>query len=111
MYSRTRRRVVVLVTAVLALALTACGAGGLGDDRPSKDEVREGYAATLAGPSGSLPGGSSNSVVTCVVDGIYDMVSTETLETLAAGSDAYPSEDISTMLSVTAECTKDASGS
>ena len=71
--------------AVLASVAIAFGAGGCGG-KPSKDAVKAGIIKMIKEKGGSTYAeGVLNDYVSCVVDGSYDKVSSDTLQKLADG--------------------------
>lgn len=54
-------------------------------DKPSKDEVVEGYSGIVKEMMSSLPDDAVDQATTCIVDEIYDDASVQTLQALADG--------------------------
>ena len=72
----------VAVLASVAIAFGAVGCGG----KPSKDAVKAGIIKMIKEKGGSTYAeGVLNDYVSCVVDGSYDKVSSDTLQKLADG--------------------------
>lgn len=93
---RTATKTRSIYAAGLALALpfglAACG----GDEKPSKDEVRDGVAVMLDQQLSAMGvtadqieaaglGPALDDYYSCVVDGVYDDVSADTLQKIADG--------------------------
>ncbi len=81
-------------------------------DKPSKEEVVEGYTAFVAEiAGGQLPEGSLDGMVTCIIDGVYDDISAESLQALADGNAAgVAPEDGQTLTEATTTCLQESTG-
>ena len=81
-------------------------------DKPSKDEVVDGYTAFVADiAGGQLPEGTLDGIVTCIVDGIYDDMSADSLQALADGdATGVAAEDGTILTTATTTCLQESSG-
>ena len=65
-----------LLALTMALSVTACGDGG----KPSKEEVREAFVAEMDGQELNE---TTEPLVDCMVDGLYEDLSPEALRAIA----------------------------
>lgn len=115
MRNNTMKRSFVAAGLALALpfGLAACG----GDDKPSKEEVRAGLDSMLADQGMGtedleqlgVEGDIVDDYFNCIVDGIYDDVSNDTLNALADNNPdaSLPSEDEEVFQDATMACTSE----
>lgn len=82
-------------------------------DKPSKDEVVDGYTklvGTLMGET-KLPGDILKKVVTCFVDEVYDEASPQTLKAISGGDQAgINPDDVTLFTDASSTCQKAAMG-
>ena len=81
-------------------------------DKPSKEEVIDGYTAFVADiAGGQLPEGTLDGMVTCIVDGVYDEMSADSLQALADGNAAgVAPEDGTILTTATTTCLQESTG-
>ena len=101
-----------IAAAGLALALpfglAACG----GDDKPSKDEVKEGMTTILEDyginaetmEAAGISAEQLDNYYTCIIDEIYDEVDAESLKSVADGQDQILAEDQAALNSAVSSC-------
>lgn len=92
--------IIIAVVAVTVLGVVLWLVLGRGDGKPSRDEVRDGYEQILieryADDTYGLEtpvypeGFDIDAYYECVVDGIYDNMTTESLEIIASGDSELP---------------------
>lgn len=78
-------------------------------DKPSKDDVVAGYTAALEDlAGGQVPEGTLDDMVTCIIDGVYDKISAESLQAMASSDIASVApEDGLALADATGTCTQE----
>lgn len=80
-------------------------------DKPSKEEVITGFTEAFNAQSGGqIPPDFANSIVTCLIDEVYDDISDESAQALAEGGLVSDPEDQQLIATATGTCTTEALG-
>lgn len=80
-------------------------------DKPSKDDVVAGFTEAFnTQTGGQIPPEFATTIVTCLIDAIYDDISDESAQALAEGGAVTDPDDQQLLVSATGTCTTEALG-